>query len=216
MAEEKPHKSLDKSSSITEAFIKHESFLKRYLSRFLSRTQDIEDVVQETYLKSYMAEKKREIHSPKAFLFRVARNAALKELTKKSRQIVNYIEDNNTPEPMSDEDSVEDLTLAKQKLGLFCQSALEMTPRCRRVFLMAKVYGFSYKEISAQMDISVSAVEKQVAKGLEICSNYMARMEQLAPKEGAAPGDGTEKTARSANTAVVELFRKKVRGKNDP
>jgi RNA polymerase sigma factor (sigma-70 family) len=208
MAKEKAHKSTDKSTSITEAFIKHESFLKRYLSRFLSRSQDIEDVVQDTFLKSYMAEKKHEIRSPKAFLFRVARNAALKELTKKSRQIANYIEDIDAPELISDEVSVEELTAARQKLGMFCQSALEMTPRCRRVFLMAKVYGFSYKEISSQLDISVSTIEKHVAKGLEICNNYMRSLEQSNAQED-VPNGAEAKTADHQDSSVVELFNEK-------
>lgn len=163
--------------AISESFLKYESFLKRYLSRFFSRRQDIEDVVQDTFLKSFSAAQRGEIASPKAFLFRVARNAALKELSKKSRKITGYIEDIDVSEVSYEEISLEDHILAKEKLGLFCQSALEMTTKCRRVFLMAKVYGLSYKDISAQLDISVSTVEKHVAKGLEICSEYMNRME---------------------------------------
>ena len=176
MDEPETHTSKDTSRSITEAFVKHETFLKRFLSRFLSRPQDIEDVVQDTYLKAFSAEKKQQIHQPKAFLFRVARNAALTELSKKSRQVMKYVEDYDDSEIISDGISVEDRVLASEKLGLFCQSALEMTPKCRRVFLMAKVYGMSYKEISAELEIGQSAVEKHVAKGLEVCTAFMRRM----------------------------------------
>lgn len=176
MDKPKPHSSKDKSRSITEAFLKHETFLKRFLSRFLSGPQDIEDVVQDTYLKAFSAEKKQKIHQPKAFLFRVARNAALTQLTKKSRKIMSYVEDYDDLAIINDEVTVEDHVLAREKLGMFCQSALEMTPRCRRVFLMAKVYGMPYKEISAELGIGISAVEKHVAKGLEVCNAYMQRM----------------------------------------
>ena len=58
MDEPKKHQSKDRSRSITEAFIKHETFLKRFISRFLSRPQDIEDVVQDTYLKAYQRREK--------------------------------------------------------------------------------------------------------------------------------------------------------------
>ena len=177
MDEPKKHRSKDRSRSITEVFIKHETFLKRFISRFLSRPQDIEDVVQDTYLKAFSAEKKQQIHQPKAFLFRVARNAALTQLTKKSRQVMTYVEDYDGLEIINDEVTVENHVLAQEKLGLFSQSALEMTPKCRRVFLMAKVYGMSHKEISAELGIGPSAVEKHVAKGLEVCHAYMQRME---------------------------------------
>ena len=176
MDEPKKHRSKDRSRSITEAFIKHETFLKRFISRFLSRPQDIEDVVQDTYLKAFTAEKKQQIQQPKAFLFRVARNAALTEMNKKSRQLMQFVEDYDELGIISDEASVEEQVLSHEKLGLFCQSALEMPTKCRRVFLMAKVYGMSYKEISAELGIGQSAVEKHVAKGLEICHAYMQRM----------------------------------------
>ena len=45
------------------------------------------------------------------------------------------------------------------------------------LFLMAKVYGMSYKEIAAELNIGTSVIEKHVAKGLEICHAYMQRME---------------------------------------
>ncbi len=206
MVEKKQHLSQDKSSSVTEAFFKYESFLKRFLTRFLFRREDIEDVVQDTYLKAYSAEKKQVIQSPKAFLFRVARNTALKELTKKSRKIMDYIEDIDSSEVNYDEVSLEELAIARQKIGLFCQSALEMTPRCRRVFLMAKVYGFSYKEISAQLDISESMVEKHVAKGLKICHAYMQSKETIPSKPE------PEKIQEREGNVVVNPFGQKAQG----
>ena len=166
----------DFESGVTPAFVKNLSFLKRFLTRFLSSSQDIEDVVQESYLKALCAEQKKEITSPKAFLFRIARNEALKELQKKSRRITDYLDDLDIPES-STEISIEDSSIAKQRFGLFCESALEMPPKCRKAFLMCKVYGFSYKEIATNLGISVSGVEKHVARGLEICNAYVDKVE---------------------------------------
>jgi len=207
MDEQKKHRSKDRSRSITEAFIKHETFLKRFISRFLSRPQDIEDVVQDTYLKAFSAEKKHLIQQPKAFLFRVAKNAALTQLTKKSRQVMTYVEDFDGLEIINDEVTVESHVLAQEKLGLFSQAALEMTPKCRRVFLMAKVYGMSYKEISAELGIGPSAVEKHVAKGLEVCNAYIQRMaqqdEQAARNENSKKG--TDQPAAEEQGRVMPI-----------
>jgi len=178
MAEKKPEKKTpERSSAVTPAFVKEQSFLKRFLTRFLSNSHDIEDVVQDSYLQALCAEQSQEIHSPKAFLFRIARNEALKALRKKSRRVTDYIEELDDFDAPEFETDVEDQSIAKERLGLFCQSALEMTPRCRKVFLMCKVYGFSYKEIAEQLGISVSGVEKHVAKGLEICNAYVEKAE---------------------------------------
>ena len=179
MAERSPADSGQGTSSITDSFIEHESFLKRFLKRFLVRYCDIEDVVQDAYLKALCAEKKQKnITSPKAFLFRIARNEALNALRRKSHSTIEYIEDLSQSETCSDENTVESEAISTERLGLFCQSALEMTPRCRRIFLMCKVYGLSHKEIASQLGISVSGVEKQVAKALAICSAYIDAQEQ--------------------------------------
>lgn len=174
-------------STVTPAFVKNLSFLKRFLTRFLSSSQDIEDVVQESYLKALCAEQKQEIHSPKAFLFRIARNEALKELQKKSRRITDYLDDLDIPES-STEISIEDSSIAKQRFGLFCESALEMPPKCRKAFLMCKVYGYSYKEIASHLEISVSGVEKHIARGLEICSNYVDKAERANTHKNTVEG----------------------------
>ncbi|MYF71344.1 MAG: RNA polymerase sigma factor, partial [Proteobacteria bacterium] len=79
-----------KKSSVSAAFVEHNSFLKRFVARYFSRQQDIEDVVQEVYLRAYAAETEREIDAPKAYLFRTARNVALGKLTKNSRQKTDY------------------------------------------------------------------------------------------------------------------------------
>ncbi len=204
-------------TSISTAFIEHESFLKRFLKRFLSRPQDIEDVVQDTYLKARCAEESRIISSPKAFLFRIARNEALKTLRKKSRRITDYIEDLESTELGSNEASAEDEVIARQRLGMFCQSVLEMTPRCRRVFLMCKVYGLSYRDIASQLGISVSGVEKHVARGLAICDAYVARMENPttpATEEATAISSNVRQETRGDADTADSRFSQKRRQKN--
>lgn len=195
----KKQPSADTSKTISEAFVKHQEFLKRFLSRFLSRPQDIEDVVQDTFLKAYAAEKKQTINHPKAFLFQVARNTALKTLTKKSNQITKFIEEIDDTEVNYEGISVEEQAMARQKLGIFCHSVLDMPPQCRRVFLMAKVYGLSHKEISAELGVSRSAVEKHVAKGLLICSQFIKR--QSEPAENADNTSHSWQASKSTSLA---------------
>jgi len=77
-------------SAVSVAFIENNTFLKKFLMRFFSEQQDIEDVAQEAYLRAYVAEQHKNIEQPKAYLFRVAKNIALTKLTKKSRQITDY------------------------------------------------------------------------------------------------------------------------------
>lgn len=175
-----PNNSADhKDSEISKVFIRDEAFLKKFLARLLPNPQDIEDVAQETFLKAFNAGKNRAIRSPKAFLFRIAKNIALAKLTKKAHLITDYIEDLGAPEILCEGVSVEDKVASHERFAIFCQAAAALPPQCRRAFLMRKVYGFSHKEISERLGISISTVEKHLANGLKRCRSFMRDSGQL-------------------------------------
>ena len=159
--------------NILSAFQNHQLSLKRFISKYLNNTQDIEDVTQEAFLRAYKAEKTTEVRQPKSFLFRIAKNVAISQLRKKSRQITDYIEDQPTSDVLVNEWSTEDEVMAQQKLGIHCEAVAALPPKCRRVYLLRKVYGMSHKEIAAHLGIATSTVEKHLLKGVEACDNFI-------------------------------------------
>lgn len=182
-----PKHNAPRHSEVTSAYLEHRTFLKRFLSRFLTSPDDIEDIVQETFLRTYNADANDVgIHSPKAFLFRVARNLAFKELGRKSRLITDYIEDLGATEFLEPHPSAEDQAAGRERLAVFCKAAASLPRQCRRAFLLRKIYGLTHQEISQELNISVSTVEKHLATGLMRCNAYMkARGYQLARKRAA-------------------------------
>ena len=170
------------SPTVSAAFIEHNSFLKKFLTRYFSSEHDIDEIAQEAFLKAFEAERHQEIRSPKSFLFQIAKNAALHRLTRKSRLITDYIEDLGKREFESDTASVEEQVAANERMAVFCQAAASLPAQCRRAFLLRKVYGFSHKEIAERLGISVSTVEKHMAKGLQRSSAFMRERGQLADK----------------------------------
>ena len=160
-------------SSIEQSFTESESALKRFLERFFYNTHDIEDILQDAFLQTWSIEKKQKIQSPKSYLFRVARNMAAKELKKKSRQINAFIEEVNPDELVCNETSTENEVDLNERLILFEKALATLPPRCRNVFVLRKVFGFSQKEIARRMNISVSTVEKHIINGIQRCNVYM-------------------------------------------
>jgi len=63
---------------------------------------------------------------------------------------------------------------AQRRFELFCRAAAELPEQCRRVLILRKVYGFSQHEVAEQLGITISTVEKHLAKGLVRCSQFMA------------------------------------------
>ncbi|MGE0113497.1 MAG: RNA polymerase sigma factor [Steroidobacteraceae bacterium] len=95
------------ATPLTGAFIACRNSLARYVATFFVGREDIEDTVQETYLRTLMAEENTEIQSPKAFLFRVARNIALnrkKKQRKKFEEAVGNVDElitvDDAPSPL--------------------------------------------------------------------------------------------------------------------
>lgn len=160
-------------TEISTVFQQYQSSLSRYIARFLPKAHDIEDIVHDTFLHTYEAQIKTHIRSPKAYLFRTARNLALKQLTKMSSRLTDYMEDCELSEVLLDNASLEEQAESQQKFAIFCEAVRRLPLQCRRVYILRKVYGFSHKEIAKHLDISVSTIEKHLAKGIIKCDEHL-------------------------------------------
>ena len=166
-------------SPITAAFEENYTLIKRFLSRFFSEQQDIEDVAQEAFLRAYVAEQYKDIEQPKAYLFRIAKNLSLTKLTKKSKQIAHMINlANEYEDSPAFEFSADAEVEALENLGLYCEAVASLPIKCRQIYLLRKVHGLSHHEIAERMSLSVSSVEKYLLKGMLECKHYLEKNDQ--------------------------------------
>ncbi|MES2604201.1 MAG: RNA polymerase sigma factor [Pseudomonadota bacterium] len=163
-------------------FVENFSLLKRFLGRFFSERQDIEDVAQEAFLRAYVAEQRKSIEQPKAFLFRIAKNLALTKLERKSRQIAcyldesgNYVCESGDYLGLEMEGTAYAEIEAVELLGIYCDAVASLPEKCRQVFLLRKVHGLGHREIAERMSLSVSSVEKYLLKGVVMCRDFMEK-----------------------------------------
>src|SRR5690606_17962432 len=120
--------------------------LKRFLGRFFHRPEDVDDLAQETFLRAYKGTVGRDMDFPKAYIFKIARNIALKELSKNSRRLTDYLEEVTGLE-QAETSLLEDEVIAEQKVQMFLNAIADLPPQCRKVFIMRKVMGLSHKSI---------------------------------------------------------------------
>jgi RNA polymerase sigma-70 factor (ECF subfamily) len=186
---------------VETAYIDNQRGLRRFIARMFGRSCDVDDIAQETFLRAVAAERRGRIENPKAYLYQAARNVALTELSKKSRQIVDYIEDATLREVSSEEPSAEAHAIGRERLAMFCEALATLPPQCRKVFLMRKIHGYSHKEISRRLGISVSTVEKHLAAGLTRCAAYIRNQEAAAPG-AAADTSGSDRRDPPKNRAL--------------
>ncbi|MBV1910210.1 MAG: sigma-70 family RNA polymerase sigma factor [Kangiellaceae bacterium] len=149
------------------------------ISRVISRMvppHEVEDIVQETYVKICQIDNKDRIESPKSFMYKTARNLALDYLKHSNNQLVDRVNNPNILESLLADDELDEMyeqALIQSEFSHFCDAVRQLPTQCRRVFVLRKVYGCTQKEIATQLSVSESTVEKHIAKGMKQCTLYM-------------------------------------------
>ena len=156
------------------AFREHESPIRGYLSRFVDDGHDIEDICQETMLRALEAAERRTIRQPGAFLFGIARNIVRRRFERRSHSLVDLVAQFTPDDHAADPRPLDDIMAERERLDRYDQAIAGLPPQCRRVFVLAKVYGYTHREISSMLGISVRTVENHVANGFKRCSDELA------------------------------------------
>lgn len=156
---------------------------KDSLMRMVSRLvppKEIEDIVQETYVRICQLAPHQAIEQPRSFLMKTARNLAFDHLKRAETRLAQGVEDE---EEFGGYDTASDGTFEhvanRKEFAYFCEAVRQLPTQCRRVFVLKKVYGYSQKEIASEMKISQSTVEKHISVGLRQCTRYMLETGQL-------------------------------------
>jgi RNA polymerase sigma-70 factor (ECF subfamily) len=165
---------------------RHRAALYRYLRKFTSQAEDIEDLVQETYLRIYALPDFTAVDSPRALLFRIAHNLAVERARRRKSQATDSVGDLESVTVYS-LDAPADVQLDDRKrFEAFCAAVDQLPPLCRRVFVLRKVYRLSHQEIAEVLGVSHSTIEKHVAKGLVRCRDYLRRAGMLDALDASA------------------------------
>ena len=140
--------------------------------------KEIEDIVQETYVRACQAAHKSEIRAPRSFLYRTARNLALDHV-KKAETRLTVSADKDTSAQPGIQHNMADETLERvcsdEEFARFCQAVRRLPVQIRRAFVLKKVYGYTQREIAAEMGLSESTVEKHIAQGIKRCRFFIAK-----------------------------------------
>jgi RNA polymerase sigma factor (sigma-70 family) len=173
-------------TTILEAYLENETALKRYLRRFIKVREAADDLAQEAFVRAFAAESDRIIETPKAFLFKIAKNLALNELARQSSAATEPLGDFEGLEVLEDSSqaAVDDVVDSRERVRLLARAIAALPPQCAKVFVLRKVQGMSQKEIAGRLNISVRTVENHVALGLSRCRVYMRTHGGITMKGG--------------------------------
>jgi RNA polymerase sigma factor (sigma-70 family) len=133
--------------------------------------QDADDLVQEAWIRLACYQRDQDVAQPEAFLMRAALNLSIDA----HRARVNHgeqvmLEDvvlvDATP-------SAEAVLLGRERMARLSVCLGRLNDKTRAIFLAHRIDGMSYQEIARVHGLSVSSVEKHIAKATLLLTSWM-------------------------------------------
>lgn len=149
--------------------------LRAYLNRLLKSEADADDVAQEAFLRLCRAPDFASFNHPRAVLFKTGYRLALNRLRQRRSNPL------DRSDPMLDDvvcgggaASAEDILIAGEQEAAYGRALESLPGRCREVIELRTVQELSYKEMSETLGLSVSTLEKHLAKGKRVCAEVLS------------------------------------------
>lgn len=157
-------------------FARYAGPLRKYFRTRVYNPNDVEDLVQEVFLRLSERAELDQIENQEGYLFQTAanllRDRARRDQTRTSadRDLVEAAKDS------FEELSPERVLLGKRRIEELTRALMELPERTRVIFLLHRFEDRKYAEIARQLGISVSSVEKHM---MDAIRHLKARQGQI-------------------------------------
>lgn len=124
------------------------------------------DIIQDVFLNFWRNRKKlKKEDNLKSYLFTSAKNKAL-ETIRRTKMMDNHEDKVRINELLRYD--VEDNAEKYVRLEKINKAIQTLPKKCKQVFVLSKINGLSYREISEHMEISIKTVENQMIRALKL------------------------------------------------
>lgn len=178
---------VQKGTLIDVLYRRYHEMLRRFLARRHVSPDEAADIVQETYCRILKAGNPESIRHPRAFLIKTATNVLLNQDKHRRASPDGQAGDLERIELETDDPSPYRTLKGEQEWAIVRQALDELAPKCREVFVMHRFEHLSYAQISEELDLSVSMIEKYVSQALSFLRHSLAEARAAAPRAGARP-----------------------------
>ncbi len=161
---------------IASLYSEYGDALHRFLTRKLPN-HDAADLLHDTFVRVLCLADGYELHSPRPFLFRVARNLMLDHHKAGYSKMFEVDAGGDVEHRSIDNITPEVSVYSQQRLAVLQRAIDELPPRCRQVFLLHKFEHKSHAAIAEMLGISVNMVEKHVIRALAHCRQHLAALD---------------------------------------
>lgn len=162
---------MQSQSPLLASYLERRDDMRRFFLARLGPDADVEDLVQDLYLK-VAALRDEPVNNPPAFLYRLASNLMLDRLRQRRRAGARDADWRSTHQTsvgavdVTDAPDAESAVIARQRLDKVLTALATLSPRTQQIFKLHKIDGLSYAQTAAALGISRSLVEKQISLAL--------------------------------------------------
>lgn len=148
--------------------LKYQRRLLRLAFIMLGRLDAAEDIVQEAFVKGYLALDNFDTEKPfYPWIATIARNLALNQIKKSEREVMQSEIDDSAPEIPDYSSNPLDNLIEKENDRKFAHAVLALPPPYRTVFVLRMFEKMSYEEIAGQLKISIGTVDSRLHRARE-------------------------------------------------
>ncbi len=141
--------------------------LERYFRRRILESADVEDLVQETFARIVARNSTQPVENLGAYVFQTAASVLA---DRNRRRVVRHAADHvvfDASRHGDDDFDAGRILIGREDLGAVVAALLSLPERTRTIFILHRLNGRKYRDIGAQLGISVSAVEKHMLRALQ-------------------------------------------------
>ena len=153
----------------------HETALRGYLRGAFPAVRDVDDVVQESYLRLWRARAAGPIATARGFLFRIARNLALDGLRSARRHPVESLGSSAARSVVSETPDAAEAAKATEKFAALDAALAALTPRHRQVVILCQLQSLSHRETAARLGIAEKTVAEHLYLGMQRLGEELQR-----------------------------------------
>jgi RNA polymerase sigma factor (sigma-70 family) len=158
---------------------RYERKLFSYGRKFLTGQDNIEDVVQEVFIKAYQNLKSFDVSQKfSPWIYRIAHNTFVNALRKKSKSPLRFFDfDTFTAHPVYEDTMPAERE--QQRLSKVIDRGLDrLSPEYREIIILYYIQNFSYKEIADILHIPIGTVSVRLLRAKKALKKYVPNEQQ--------------------------------------
>lgn len=166
----------------TANVLPHEPMLRAWLRSRFHDEGNVDEIVQEAFIRILRAREKSPIASPKAFLFATARNLAIGRVREQIRHATLSLADLDDLGVLDESEDVPGAVARSEELEFLTKAIQSLPERCRQIITLRKIYGMSLKDIARELGLSENTVVNQGTIGMRKLAEFFERSEDFRRK----------------------------------